>query len=57
MVEGLTLAGQKALAGRATFEVELTASIQATASGKPRPFVALNRERAFGTTNGTGDTN
>lgn len=57
MVEGLTQAGQKALAGRATFEVELTESIQATASGKPRPFVALNRERAFGTTNGTGDTN
>jgi hypothetical protein len=57
MVQGLTQSGQKALGGRATFEVELTASIQATASGKPRPFVALNRERAVGTTNGTEDTN
>jgi hypothetical protein len=56
MVEGLTQAGQKALAGRTTFEVELTESIQATASGKPRPFVALNRERAVGTTNGTEGT-
>jgi hypothetical protein len=57
MVQGLTQSGQKALGGRATFEVELTESIQATASGKPRPFVALNRERAVGTTNGTEDTN
>lgn len=49
MVEGLTHAGQKALGTRATFAVELTESIPATASGKPRPFMALDRERAVGT--------